>query len=89
MSSEVFSQAYPAFTHDEYARSRESASPRTVDSLLHKHLASGRVARHERPRAVLRFAGRTGGTTSLTRGAPWSTVLVTPVVSLTTRFASS
>jgi predicted transcriptional regulator of viral defense system len=48
MSSEAFFQAHPVFTHDEYAQSRESASPRTVDSLLRKHVGSGRVARVRR-----------------------------------------
>jgi predicted transcriptional regulator of viral defense system len=48
MSSEKFFQTNPVFTHEEYARSRESASPRTVDSLLRKHVASGRVLRVRR-----------------------------------------
>lgn len=48
MSSEKFFQTHPVFTHDEYAQSRESASPRTVDSLLRKHVASGRVTRVRR-----------------------------------------
>ena len=47
-SSEAFFQAHPVFTHEEYAQSRQSASPRTVDSLLRKHVASGRVARVRR-----------------------------------------
>ncbi|MEZ4269742.1 MAG: transcriptional regulator [Myxococcota bacterium] len=46
--SEEFFLAHPVFTHEEYARSRESASHRTVDSLLRKHVASGRVARIRR-----------------------------------------
>lgn len=36
------------FTHDEYARSRGGGSPRTVDSLLRKHVQSGRIARVRR-----------------------------------------
>jgi predicted transcriptional regulator of viral defense system len=48
VSSEAFFQAHPVFTHEEYAQSRVSASPRTVDSLLRKHVASGRVARVRR-----------------------------------------
>jgi predicted transcriptional regulator of viral defense system len=47
-SSEEFFQTHPVFTHEEYAKSRESSSPRTVDSLLRKHIASGRVARVRR-----------------------------------------
>ncbi len=47
-SSEGFFQTHPVFTHEEYAQSRASASPRTVDSLLRKHVASGRVARVRR-----------------------------------------
>ncbi|MGE0324983.1 MAG: transcriptional regulator, partial [Polyangiaceae bacterium] len=47
-SSEAFFRAHPVFTHEEYARSRESASARTVDSLLRKHVASGRIARVRR-----------------------------------------
>ena len=47
-SSEGFFQSHPVFTHEEYARSRKSSSLRTVDSLLRKHVASGRVARVRR-----------------------------------------
>jgi len=47
-SSEEFFRTHPAFTHEEYAHSRQSASRRTVDSLLRKHVASGRVARVRR-----------------------------------------
>lgn len=48
MTSEDFFRTHPVFTHEEYARSRRSASPRTVDSLLLKHVASGRIARVRR-----------------------------------------
>lgn len=47
-SSEAFFQTHPVFTHEEYAQSREGTSPRTVDSLLRNHVASGRVARVRR-----------------------------------------
>lgn len=47
-SSEEFFQTRPVFTHEEYALSRGNTSPRTVDSLLRKHVASGRVARVRR-----------------------------------------
>lgn len=46
--SESFFQTHPVFTHAEYAQSREGASPRTVESLLRKHVASGRIARVRR-----------------------------------------
>ncbi|PID38068.1 MAG: transcriptional regulator [Proteobacteria bacterium] len=36
------------FTHEEYAQSRGGGSPRTVDSLLRKHVLSGRIARVRR-----------------------------------------
>ena len=61
-SSEEFFQAHPVFTHDEYAQSRASSSPRTVDSLLRKHAASGRVARIRRGL----YAARTPGTSAET-----------------------
>ncbi len=48
MSSEEFFQSHPVFTHEEYGQSREWGSPRTVDSLLRKHLQSGRIARVRR-----------------------------------------
>src|SRR5690606_25601231 len=48
MSSESFFRLHPGFTHDEYAQSRGSGSPRTVDSLLRKHVQSGRIARVRR-----------------------------------------
>ena len=48
MSSEEFFQVRPVFTHEEYAQSRGNTSPRTVDSLLRNHVASGRVARVRR-----------------------------------------
>lgn len=48
MSSEDFFQAHPVFTREAYAQSRRSASPRTADSLLRKHVASGRIARIRR-----------------------------------------
>jgi len=47
-SSEEFFQTHPVFTHEEYAQSRSGGSPRTVDSLLRKHVESGRVARIRR-----------------------------------------
>ena len=47
-SSEEFFQTHPIFTHGEYAQSREGGSPRTVDSLLRKHVQSGRIARVRR-----------------------------------------
>ncbi|MCU0665111.1 MAG: transcriptional regulator [Myxococcota bacterium] len=47
-TSEEFFQTHAVFTHEEYAHSRGSASPRTIDSLLRKHVASGRVARVRR-----------------------------------------
>ena len=47
-SSAQFFQANPVFTHEEYAQSRKNASARTVDSLLRKHVASGRVVRVRR-----------------------------------------
>jgi predicted transcriptional regulator of viral defense system len=48
VTSEEFFQTHPVFTHEEYARSRGSSSPRTVDSLLRKHAASGRIVRVRR-----------------------------------------
>lgn len=48
MSSEDFFQTLPVFTHEEYAQSRDGGSPRTVDSLLRKHMQSGRIARVRR-----------------------------------------
>ena len=45
MTSEEFFQTHPAFTHEEYAQSRGAGSPRTVDSLLRKHVQGGRIAR--------------------------------------------
>ena len=48
MTSEEFFQRQPVFTHEEYARSRRSGSPRTVDSLLRKHAQSGRIVRVRR-----------------------------------------
>ena len=57
MSSEEFFQTHPVFTHEEYAQSRTSASPRTVDSLLRKHVASGRIARVRRGLYVTPPAG--------------------------------
>lgn len=48
MRSEVFFQNHPVFTREEYARSRGEGSPRTVDSLLRKHVQRGRVARVRR-----------------------------------------
>jgi predicted transcriptional regulator of viral defense system len=48
MLSETFFQTHPVFSHDEYAQSRNGSSPRTVDSLLRKHVQSGRIARVRR-----------------------------------------
>ncbi|MEQ9645738.1 MAG: hypothetical protein RLO52_09625, partial [Sandaracinaceae bacterium] len=48
MSSEEFFQRHPVFTHEEYAQSRGGGSPRTVDSLLRKHVQSDRIARVRR-----------------------------------------
>ncbi len=48
MLSEEFFQSHPVFTHEEYAQSRGGGSPRTVDSLLRKHVLSGRIARVRR-----------------------------------------
>lgn len=60
--------------HEEYARSRESASPRTVDSLLRRHLASGRIARVRRGLYVSTTAGASAETVDpflvATRAAP-------------------
>jgi len=47
-SSSDFFQTHPVFTREEYARSRGGVSTRTVDSLLRKHAASGRIARVRR-----------------------------------------
>ncbi len=47
-TSEDFFQTHPVFTHEEYARSRQGGSSRTVDSLLRKHVQSGRIARVRR-----------------------------------------
>lgn len=48
MSSEDFFQTHPIFTRGEYAQSRDGGSPRTVDSLLRRHVQSGRIARVRR-----------------------------------------
>jgi len=48
VSSEEFFQTHPVFTHEEYAQSRVGRSPRTVDSLLRKHVQSRRLARVRR-----------------------------------------
>ena len=47
-TSEEFFQKHPVFTHEDYAQSRDGRSPRTVDSLLRKHVQSGRIARVRR-----------------------------------------
>jgi predicted transcriptional regulator of viral defense system len=47
-SSEEFFLSHPVFTREEYARSRLGGSPRTADSLLRKHVQSGRIARVRR-----------------------------------------
>jgi len=46
--SEDFFQSHPVFTREDYARSRGGGSPRTVDSLLRKHVQSGRIERVRR-----------------------------------------
>ena len=48
MSSEKFFATHPVFTHEEFSQSRPSGSPRTVDSLLRKHIARGRIVRVRR-----------------------------------------
>ena len=48
MSSQEFFATHPVFTHEEFARSRDGGSPRTVDSLLRKHAARGRILRVRR-----------------------------------------
>jgi predicted transcriptional regulator of viral defense system len=48
MPSEDFFQTHPVFTREDYALTRGGTSPRTVDSLLRKHVASGRIARVRR-----------------------------------------
>ncbi len=48
MTSEEFFQIHPVFTHEEYAQSRGRGSLRTVDSLLRRHVQSGRIARVRR-----------------------------------------
>jgi len=48
VSSQEFFQTHPVFMHEEYAASRAGGSPRTVDSLLRKHVQSGRIARVRR-----------------------------------------
>lgn len=62
MTSEEFFQTHPVFTHEEYAVSRRSASPRTVDSLLRKHVASGRITRVRRGLYVATPAGASATT---------------------------
>jgi predicted transcriptional regulator of viral defense system len=47
-TSEDFFASHPVFTREEYAGSRRSGSPRTVDSLLRKHEQAGRIARVRR-----------------------------------------
>jgi len=78
MSSEAFFQAHPVFTHEEYADSRTSASPRTVDSLLRKHVASGRIARVRRGLYVAPTPGASAETADpflvATKAAPDATV---------------
>jgi len=48
LSSKDFFAAHPVFTHGEFSRSRRGGSPRTVDSLLRKHAAGGRIVRVRR-----------------------------------------
>lgn len=48
MSSQEFFATHPVFTHEEFTRSREGGSPRTVDSLLRKHAGRGRIVRIRR-----------------------------------------
>lgn len=58
-SSEEFFQRHPVFTHEEYRLSRDGGSPRTVDSLLRRHVASGRISRVRRGLYVSVPAGGT------------------------------
>ena len=60
-SSDEFFQRHPVFTHEAYALSRDGGSPRTVDSLLRKHVASGRVARVRRGLYVVLAPGADAG----------------------------
>lgn len=62
VSSNDFFRTHPVFTHEAYARSRASASPRTVDSLLRKHCAGGRIARVRRGLYVSTAAGASAET---------------------------
>ncbi len=48
MESLEFFATHPVFTHEGFARSRAGGSPRTVDSLLRKHLERGRIVRVRR-----------------------------------------
>lgn len=63
VSSEEFFQIHPVFTHEEYAESRSGGSPRTVDSLLRKHVQSGRITRVRRGLYVSVPPGGTAETT--------------------------
>src|SRR5690606_37287507 len=77
-SSEEFFRTHPAFTHEEYAHSRQSASRRTVDSLLRKHVASGRIVRVRRGLYVAIGPGASAETVDpyllATKAAPDATV---------------
>jgi len=45
VSSQQFFATHSMFTHEEFVRSRDGGSPCTVDSLLRKHAARGRIDR--------------------------------------------
>lgn len=53
---------HPVFTREEYARSRQSGSQRTVDSLLRKHAARRRIARVRRGLYVATLRGASAET---------------------------
>jgi predicted transcriptional regulator of viral defense system len=58
MTTDLFFKTHPVFTHAEFAQSRGAGrSLRTVDSLLRKHVASGRIARVRRGLYVVPTAG--------------------------------
>ncbi len=48
LSSLDFFATHRVFTHEEFSLSRRGGSPRTVDSLLRKHIAGGRIVRVRR-----------------------------------------
>ena len=65
MTSQEFFATHPVFTHEEFARSRGGGSPRTVDSLLRKHAARGRIVRIRRGLYGVLPAGAKGGTVEI------------------------